>query len=222
MKNFNRLDVVVTLLWILPFAYLYKVYPTLPARVPLHFNANGKADRYGTLHELLMSLLLLTGIGIATALLVRFLPQIDPKKKAKYSAGLFRNLFIGMSLLFVVIQIAIIGSAGSQFEFEKIMLPLLGIFFAFLGNLMYSVKPNYFAGVRTPWTLESEETWRATHQLAGKIWFAGGILITIVTLILPATLAHQVFLGLTLIMALWPTVYSYFHFKKHPPHSVNE
>ncbi|WP_342648636.1 SdpI family protein [Mucilaginibacter sp. CSA2-8R] len=222
MKKFTNLDVVATLIWLLPFAYLYKVYPSLPAKVPLHFNINGKPDRYGSTHELLMSLLLLTVVGVATAFLVRFLPKIDPKKMAKYSAGTFQKMFVGMSFLFVAIEIMIITSASHRFDFEKILLPLLGIFFAFLGNMMYSLKPNYFAGVRTPWTLESEDTWRATHQLAGKIWFVGGMLITIITLFLPATLAHTVFISLTIIMALWPTVYSYLHFKKHKPNAVNE
>ena len=62
---------------------------------------------------------------------------------------------------------------------------MAGLLFAFMGNLMHNIKPNYFAGVRTPWTLEDPDTWRATHRLAGKLWFGGGIFVTIAVLVLP-------------------------------------
>jgi uncharacterized membrane protein len=53
----------------------------------------------------------------------------------------------------------------------------MGAFFAVLGNYMHSIKPNYFVGFRTPWTLESEDNWRKTHQLVSKVWVPGGLLI---------------------------------------------
>jgi uncharacterized membrane protein len=65
------------------------------------------------------------------------------------------------------------------------MLPLMGLLFSVLGNYMHSIKPNYFVGFRTPWTLENEDNWRKTHQLMARIWVPGGLLITIGTLLLP-------------------------------------
>ena len=37
---------------------------------------------------------------------------------------------------------------------------------------MHSIKPNYFVGMRLPWTLESEANWRSTHQFASRavVW----------------------------------------------------
>ena len=51
---------------------------------------------------------------------------------------------------------------------QKLLLPVISLLFAFLGNVMHNIKPNYFAGVRTPWTLESPATWKATHLLDGE------------------------------------------------------
>jgi uncharacterized membrane protein len=81
--------------------------------------------------------------------------------------------------------------------------------------MMNSIKPNYFAGFRTPWALENEDNWRATHRLVSKVWFAGGILITIFTLILPSGPATIVLLCLVAVMTILPYSYSYRYFKKH-------
>lgn len=64
--------------------------------------------------------------------------------------------------------------------------PLIGLLFVFLGNVMYSLKPNYFAGIRVPWTLDSDDNWKATHRVAGIVWFAGGLLFLICALAMDA------------------------------------
>ena len=79
---------------------------------------------------------------------------------------------------------------------------------------MHSIKPNYFAGFRMPWTLESEENWKATHMLASKIWFAGGILIAILALFIKPFIMFFVMMGIVLIMVLVPAIFSYRFFKK--------
>ena len=91
---------------------------------------------------------------------------------------------------------------------------ILGLFFIILGNLMHSLKSNYFIGLRLPWTLENEDNWRKTHQLASKIWFAGGLFILISALLLPIKMMFILMIFSILIMALIPTIYSYRLFKK--------
>ncbi len=44
-----------------------------------------------------------------------------------------------------------------------------------MGNFLPRVRPNYFAGLRTPWTLSSETVWRRTNRLGGKLLFYGGL-----------------------------------------------
>ena len=153
-------------------------------------------------------------IGIFTYFLLRFLPRIDPKKTAKYSAGVFNKIAIAVALLLVCINFFIINAAQTgEFKFIKTMPVLLGVFFIFMGNLLHSIKPNYFAGIRTPWTLESEETWRKTHQLGGKIWFAGGFIIVITGLAIPSPINTYVMVGLLFTMAIIPIVFSYVYYK---------
>jgi uncharacterized membrane protein len=99
-------------------------------------------------------------------------------------------------------------------KIEKLLFPLLGLAFAGFGLYMPKIKQNYFAGFRLPWTLESEANWHATHQLAGKVWVAGGVLQFLTALIFENGFVFALFISITIVMALIPTVYSYIFFKK--------
>lgn len=215
MKKFSWYDGAALAVWFLPVIYLLKVYSALPAKVALHFGLDGKPDRYGDKAELLVPVGIVMAVTLGTYFLIKFSPQIDPKQKAKYSPETFQKLALGLVLFLSAVNVVIIASANGSFKIDKLLYPLLGLFFAFLGNVMHSIKPNYFAGIRTPWTLENEDTWRATHRLGGKIWFFGGILITVLTLLLSSQAAYIVLISCVVIMALVPSVFSYIYFKNH-------
>jgi uncharacterized membrane protein len=83
-----------------------------------------------------------------------------------------------------------------------------------LGNYFKVIKQNYFLGIKTPWTLESEEVWKLTHILAGKLWILGGLLIVIFSLVIPEDINFYLFITITAIITIVPIVYSYLIFKK--------
>lgn len=212
-KNLTGMATVV--IWLIPVLYLLSVYNSIPQTVPLHFGIDGKADRYGSKQELVWTVIALSAIAAGIYFLIRFLPRIDPKKTARYSAGTFKKLSFALIVFFSALQLFIIKtSISGNVAISKLILPIIGLFFIYLGNLMYSVKPNYFFGIRTPWTLEDESTWRATHQLAGKLWLAGGLAITILALLLPFKFGFIVFICIVCIIALIPVIFSYTYFKK--------
>ncbi|WP_295795421.1 SdpI family protein [Mucilaginibacter sp.] len=216
MKKFTYMDLAALVVWVLPAGYLASVYNALPAIVPVHYGISGKVDRYGDKSEMII----LAGILLFTALLVylllKFLPAIDPKKQVKVGEETFRKIGFAVVLFLSALNIAIIfATVHHGLAIDKLILPLAGLFFAFMGNVMNSIKPNYFAGIRTPWTLESEDNWRTTHRLAGRLWFVGGIVVTIATLLLPATLSTIVFIGSIAVLTLVPVTYSYIYFKNH-------
>jgi uncharacterized membrane protein len=216
MKKFSLLDGAALVVWLLPAVYLLIIYSSLPQTVPIHYGANGTIDRYGDKSEFLMFQWIMLGVPALVYLLLKFLPVIDPKKQIKYGEATFQKLAFGLVVFLSALNIVIIFStAHNGFKIEKIMFPLIGLLFAFIGNMMNSIKPNYFAGIRTPWTLENEDNWRATHRLASKIWFTGGIILTIAMLFLPAYPGTIIFACSVGLMALVPVIYSYLYFRKH-------
>jgi uncharacterized membrane protein len=216
MKKFSLLDVAALVIWLLPLGYLLWVYSSLPATVPMHYGADGVPNRYGSKSEFLVMQLIFPLISGGLYFLLKFLPSIDPKKQVKYGEQTFQRLGFGIVIFMEAISIAItFATINQSFKIDKLLLPLIGLLFVFLGNIMYSIKPNYFAGVRTPWTLEDEGNWRATHRLAGKVWVIGGLAITVAMLALPEGTGIYVFLPSIIIMSFIPIIYSYIYFKKH-------
>ena len=216
MKKFTLLDGVALVIWLLPAVYVFFIYASLPQTVPMHYGLNGVVDKYGDKSELWTLQWIMLGTSAFVFLLFKFLPSIDPKKQIKYGQDTFQKLGLGMVIFLAALNIVIIFSTAHHgFKIDKLIFPLMGLMFVFLGNIMNSIKPNYFAGIRTPWTLESEDNWRATHRVASRIWFTGGIILTILMLFLPFEAGIIVFITCVLIMAFVPIIYSYVYFKKH-------
>ena len=212
----NLFGFATVIIWLLPVLYFLKIYNTIPQTVPLHFGVDGKPNRFGSKNELIWILTLLSIVSMGIYFLMRYLPKIDPKKTAGYSAGTFKKLSFLLLVFFSALQLFIINSAiAGSFTTSKFMLPLMGLFFSYLGNLMHSVKPNYFFGIRTPWALEDEDTWRATHQLASKLWLAGGIAITITTLLFPYKTGFIISMCIIFLITLIPVIFSYRYYKQH-------
>ncbi|HEX3387187.1 MAG TPA: SdpI family protein [Mucilaginibacter sp.] len=223
MKKFNTLDAAAIVIWLLPAAYLVYIFPSLPSTLPVHFGLNGTPDRFGSKSEFLVGPLILMGMSVLVYLLMKFLPAIDPKKYVKYGEPVFQKIGVGIVVLMAAINIGIMMSASTgTFKADKLVLPVVGLFFAFMGNMMHSIKPNYFAGLRTPWTLEDNDTWRATHRLAGKLWFVGGILLTAIALLLPAKAGLITFMSIIFVMVMVPVIYSYIYYKNHHPNKTAE
>jgi uncharacterized membrane protein len=91
----------------------------------------------------------------------------------------------------------------------------VGGLLAVIGNYFQALRPNYFIGIRTPWTLQSEQVWKKTHKLGGRVWMGGGILIAILSFLIHGNEASGIVFGTLLgIMVLWPVLYSFTEFRK--------
>jgi uncharacterized membrane protein len=147
---------------------------------------------------------------------MKFMPVIGPKKYSQLNQSRYQKLGIGIVIFMAVLVTCMTyATTGTALDIGKVIIALMGALFVFIGNLIYNIKPNYFAGIRTPWTLENENNWRATHHLAGKVFVAGGIIITIARLALPLAIGMYIFfIGLAIIVIV-PIAYSYIYFKKH-------
>ena len=215
-EQLTWMDGIVLVIWALPLVYLLSVYPLLGTTLPLHFNIQGTPDKWGSRAEFIGVIAFLSGISLGAAILFRFLPRIDPKKQPKYSSVVFVRIGHALVLFITVISITIIYAAThGRYRFpESFMYALLGLFFAYLGNLMNNVKPNYFFGIRTPWALEDEEVWRKTHRLAARLWLPGGLLLVVLSLILHGEVMFAGFIAIVLVLGIVPVAYSYFYYRK--------
>lgn len=208
---------LIWLVALIPGVYLAASWNSLPENVALHFDLKGNPDRYGDKTELVVVVAVLSLMTVGIYFLLSTIYKIDPKRYAAenkdrlqrmgFAVGIFMS-----ALCCVIIYSTIKGSIefGLRYIFAGV-----GLLFSLIGNYMHNMKPNYFAGLRVPWTLNNEENWRKTHLMAGKLWFAAGLLIAILCLLLPDAISLIIFFILTAVLIVIPVVYSYRLYKKN-------
>ncbi len=199
-----------------PAIYLAIAWKSLPEKVAMHFNLKGEADRFGSRNELITTIIIMTVVNMIVYLLLTNIWRIDPKKNAAENRNRIATIgFATVVLLSAVMCMIIYSASRGNINFSVgLIFSGVGLFFAILGNYLPNMKPNYFAGFRLPWTLENEENWRKTHQLAGRLWFAGGIFLAAICLFLPSEIAIAVFFTIMIALTLIPCVYSYQLFRQ--------
>jgi len=197
---------------LLPLLYLGSVWNSLPEKVPLHWNLEGEIDNWGSKYTLIG---LVFFMPIFTYIMMLVVPKIDPKNRIETMGGKYDQFkFILVTFMSVLSMFIIYISKNQKLSSPSMILVLVGILFVFMGNYFKVIKPNYFIGIKTPWTLENEEVWKLTHLLAGKMWVIGGIAIVIGSLIVPEDINFYIFMSITAVISFVPIVYSYFIYKK--------
>lgn len=195
---------------LVPWIYLLSIWDSLPERIPVHFGIDGTPDKYGQRNEVFIGPAICTVLSILVYLLLTNIYKIDPKRRVQKQPEVFLKIAMVVVVFISCMSIIILNWTASRRTVGlNLVLVMMGLLFAYMGNILHSIKPNYFAGFRLPWALESEENWKATHLLAGKIWFAGGILIAVLALFIKPIIMFFVMMGIVLVMAIIPTVYSY-------------
>ena len=140
--------------------------------------------------------------------------KIDPKRYEHNNDAYFK-VFGLMTVAFLsgLNMVTLTKTKQPDLPIDKLILPLLGLFFAAMGSFFPKLSQNYFAGFKLPWTLSNEENWNATHQYAGKFWVYGGVLQMILGFILPGMWAFIVFFVIMIPMVVAPIIFSYRFFK---------
>ena len=212
MKLSFRKELPIIAIVLIPFIYLAFLWNSLPEKVPTHWNYKGEIDRWGEKYSLIGLLFLLP---VLTYLLLLIIPKIDPKKRIDLMGGKYYQIKFILVLIMSLLSMFIIHlTKNESISNPNLIFALIGILIVVMGNYFKVIQPNYFLGIRTPWTLENKEVWKSTHTFASKLWFIGGLLIIIGGIILPNEFFLVGFLSIIGLIVIVPMVYSYFKYKK--------
>jgi uncharacterized membrane protein len=197
-----------------PFCVAAALWNKLPDPMPSHWGINGQVDGYASKP---VAALLLPCINLAFTALMMVLPRIDPKF-ARYdeeTKASLRRTFAAMRLavtlyLSFLALVVVVTPLYPAIRIPTVIGSGAGLLLMVLGNLMTKLRPNWFFGIRTRWTLESRDIWIKTHRLGGRLMMAGGVCILIFGLLLPMKLfVICVLLPAIVVMSIVPIVYSY-------------
>src|SRR5690606_29434028 len=153
--------------WIGPLAVLAMIVATLaaweslPTRVPMHWGLSGEVDGWGSRSSLFIMPALAAGMWALFALLIRIGPREGSLDRTRETWWLIANVSI---LLLLGLHLVMMGAAlGWPLDVSRLVLSGTGLTLAITGNYLPRLRPNWWMGIRTPWTLESDEVWRETH-----------------------------------------------------------
>jgi uncharacterized membrane protein len=213
-----RREWISLLLMTFPYIVLWFVWDRIPDPMPVHWGPDMQPDRFAP-----------KGIGnfwvpatsLYLFLILQVIPYADPRKKESTLKTLKIIQVATLAFMCLVYLTMILDTAKLNIlNTESVIVYGICILLMVIGNFMTKMKSNYVAGVRTPWTLENEETWRQTHRLAAKTFFFGPMALMLIHLVFkgPYYILFVLLPG-TLVLAFIPVVYSYFHYqgqkKKH-------
>ena len=152
---------------------------------------------------------LLPLITAGLAVLLFAIPSMDPLRANIERFGGAYNAFVVGFVAFMVYVYALTLAAGMgrQFNMTQMLLPAMGLLFIGVGRMLRTARRNYFIGIRTPWTLASDEVWRATHALGARTFTVGGIVAIAAGFLGEAGL--WLMMAVLIGAALVPVVYSY-------------
>lgn len=187
-------------------------YPSLPPRVATHWDLRGTPDGFSSRA---WAVALIPIVIIAMTVLFNVLPKLDPRREnyAKFLSSYW--LIANAVIVFVLVAHGMIITTGLGYsvKIDRLMPLGVGFLFVFLGNYLTRVEPNWFIGIRTPWTLSSDTVWRKTHRTAGWLMVLGGLALASGAF-LPAAMLLPLFIVTIVVVAVIPIVQSYVLWKR--------
>ncbi len=187
--------------------------------VPAHFNLRGEADRYAPFGVLVWVVpAVIAGLNVALAAL----PLLDPRKdNLRRSAGLYLTGWIGGTFIATAAHLAVMYAAVTGDAPEvRFIFAAAGLVVAVIGNFLAKSRSNWFAGVRTPWTLSSEHAWVIANRIAGWGFVLTGLATVAASLLSSTPETALVLTAGVLASALVAVVASYFAWRADPDRTV--
>ncbi|WP_220192495.1 SdpI family protein [Ktedonospora formicarum] len=188
-------------------------YPFLPDQVPVHWNISGQANSYAPKG---VGLTLLPLISFVIFVVLRLIVKLGPRltRDGEQNNSHFIDVTLsGVMLLMLVIQLATVAlSLGVHLDMRFIISLVVSLFLIVIGNYMGKLRRNFWAGIRTPWTLTNDTVWERTHRLGGWLFVAAGLIGLISSFVPQLSVAGLLvpILGVSIICY----VYSYFVYQR--------
>lgn len=187
-------------------------YPNLPPTVATHWSLRGTPDGYSSRA---WAVALVPLVMVLMTVVFNVLPKVDPRRE-NYTKFLSSYWLIANAVIvFLLVAHAMILASGLGYavRIDRLMPLGVGLLFVFLGNYLTRVEPNWFVGIRTPWTMSSDTMWRKTHRTGGWLMVIGGLVLAIGAFLPPGAFL-PLFITTIVIVAVIPIVQSYVLWKR--------
>ena len=212
MKPKIKIEIFSILLLVISWAAAFYFYAHFPDRVVTHWNYAGVPNGWS---GKAFGAFFLPPLLTVMYLMFLVLPLLDPKKEryAEFAKTYSIFRFFILLAMTVIYFVASLNNLGYNFDVGIFVTGAIGLLFIVLGNYFGKIKPNWFVGIRTPWTLSSETVWNKTHRFGGKVFILGGILLFLSS-VAPTSWRLPIFIVDIMMLTLGTIVYSYIVYRQ--------
>jgi len=210
MRKLSPWDLVALLGVVTAFVATWSVFEQLPDPLPIHFDMHGQPNGW---MPKAIGAWGLPAFSFVLWLIMRFLPSMLPKSdKKRLTAGSVPLVAMITALFTSAVHIVVLYVALTpKADVIRIVFTLVALMFIALGLVMPRLRRNPIMGIRTPWTLTSDENWARTHRIAGYSMVLGGVLAGACAFVGGIFCAVGGIIAIvisTLIPAVWSLVYA--------------
>lgn len=185
------------------------LWDMLPERVVTHWGFDGAADGWSDRSMLLWLPLLILAIDWVCLAVT----AADPRNREQSPKAFGLVLWICPVVSLLSSGIIYASALGVDFEQERLLVMVIGAAFVAIGNYLPKVKLNHTIGIKTPWAVQREANWAATHRFGGRVWVCGGLAVLACALLPEPWMAAGMAAVLAVLVAA-PTLYSWRYYRR--------
>ncbi len=219
-----RRPLIVSALIVLAMAALsLAAAAVLPASVPLRFNAHGVATAYGSP---LMPLALMPLAALVLSAIFAGLARAEPRRENLVLSRLpYATRWIGAVALVAIAHLWIVDTqistvhGAAPIDPTPFVFVLVGATIALAGGQLDKLRSNFMIGIRTPWTLASDQVWDRTHRLARCPVMLTGLAIVFAALFAPEAMLLKLTIALLLVVGAGLVLLSYLLWRRRDARS---
>lgn len=196
-----------------------------PDTIPVHFDINGIADRWGSKYEMLvLPIIMLLSVAMFEGITKFYRKKADESDNEKQKAEISSNVKVLnittwiILLVFFVMNIFFLYASYSQvypekylpeFDVMRAVTITMGITFVVMGNYMTKTRRNSTIGFRFPWTLYNDTTWNKSNRFASYVMMIAGVIIIISAIFVKGIVSTIIMLASLLISIPIMMIYAY-------------
>lgn len=212
IKNHKRKAIISSVVILLPMVFGLVFWNQLPDTMVSHWGGDGVADGSAPKAFMVFGMPM---ILLALQWFMLFMTTLMEKNNAPQNNKIVAMTYGIVPAISLVVHVFIYSIAlEKEWNLFALLPVLLGALFMYIGNYLPKTTRNRTTGIKLRWTMGNDENWQKTHRLGGKIWFWGGMVI-MATALLPVKITVAVMIGMIVVSAVVPTIYSYSIYKKH-------
>ena len=212
----NKKRILYFALMFIPLFITVIALPFLPGKIPAHYIFAGEIARCGSKFEALLFPLCTIGMGFFMLWMAKISAKQEKggknNEKVVFYTGMGLSVFFTLEHCFFLYKSFAAAESMSyvhEADINQFICVLFGISMVIMGNFMPKLRSNGIIGLRTPWSMKNDITWKKSQLFGGISFMICGAVMIALGIFMEGYAAMCAALGLIIADTIVCVIYSY-------------